>query len=110
MSASKTAEQRKGRFFTALSDALSAVERKRYRKLGWFLAATLCHLLWWDLILNQPSLRWLRTAPHPRWQRLAHTYCQLVAPIGGVPVKLGQFLSIRVDLLPAVVRQTLAVL
>ena len=83
---------------------------QRYRQLVWFFGKVLLHFLWWDFILCQPILRHLRTAPAPRWQRIARAYCTLATKMGGVPIKLGQFLSLRIDLLPTEVTQTLAVL
>jgi predicted unusual protein kinase regulating ubiquinone biosynthesis (AarF/ABC1/UbiB family) len=62
---------------------------------------TFFHLLWWDVILNQAILRWFRFPPQPRWQRIAFVYRILAIETGGLLVKLGQFLSLRVDLLPA---------
>lgn len=83
---------------------------RRYRKLGWFCLRTALHLLWWDLLLNRPILGWVRTPASPRWRRLAGEFCTLAGEMGGVLVKLGQFLSLRVDLLPRVVTEELALL
>ena len=94
-------------------DSISAqppFDWQRYRQLGWFFGKVLLHFLWWDLLLNQPLLRRLRTAPRYRWQRIARAYCTLAIQMGGVPIKLGQFLSLRIDLLPFEVTQTLAML
>jgi predicted unusual protein kinase regulating ubiquinone biosynthesis (AarF/ABC1/UbiB family) len=83
---------------------------RRYRKLGWFSLKVALHLLWWDLLLNRPILGWVRTPASPRWRRLAGEFCTLAGEMGGVLVKLGQFLSLRVDLLPRVVTEELALL
>lgn len=83
---------------------------RRYRPLAWFFAGAILHFLWWDWLLNRPFLRHFRRAPGPRWQRLARAYCALAVEMGGLPVKLGQFLSLRVDLLPTNVTRTLALL
>lgn len=90
--------------------AAPPIDWPRYRRLGWFFAKVLLHILWWDLLLRQPILRHFRTERRRRWQRLARAYCTLATSMGGVPVKLGQFLSLRVDLLPATVTRELAVL
>jgi predicted unusual protein kinase regulating ubiquinone biosynthesis (AarF/ABC1/UbiB family) len=83
---------------------------RRYRKLGWFCLKAALHLFWWDLLLNRPILGWVRTPASPRWRRLAGEFCTLASEMGGVLVKLGQFLSLRVDLLPRVVTEELALL
>ncbi|MEP7272248.1 MAG: AarF/UbiB family protein [Acidobacteriota bacterium] len=58
------------------------------------------HFVWWDLILNRRGLKRFRTPYLPRWQKLAREYRQLALELGGVLIKLGQFLSTRVDILP----------
>lgn len=82
----------------------------RYRKQVWFFAGVILHFLWWDQLLNRAFLRRFRRAPGPRWRRIARAYCALAVEMGGLPIKLGQFLSLRVDLLPLDVTQILAML
>lgn len=89
------------------SDSLK-IDLKRYRKVRWFFAKAFLHVIWWDIILNRPILRWFRTPPLPRWQKIAGRYRMLAVEMGGVLIKLGQFLSIRVDILPAEVTGELA--
>ncbi|MCB0162237.1 MAG: AarF/ABC1/UbiB kinase family protein, partial [Caldilineaceae bacterium] len=57
-------------------------------------------VLWWDIILRRPLLSRLRTPYIPRWQKIARDFRELAVEMGGVLIKLGQFLSVRVDLLP----------
>jgi predicted unusual protein kinase regulating ubiquinone biosynthesis (AarF/ABC1/UbiB family) len=83
---------------------------QRYSHVGWFLLRVFGHLLWWDGLLTLPILRWLGRAPKERWVRLAHQYCRLAMQQGGLLVKVGQFLSLRIDLLPMTVTQELAAL
>lgn len=45
-------------------------------------------------------LRVLRSDPLPRWTAIAGRYRGLAVELGGVLIKLGQFLSTRVDILP----------
>jgi predicted unusual protein kinase regulating ubiquinone biosynthesis (AarF/ABC1/UbiB family) len=84
------------------------IDWQRYRKVRWFFAKAFLHVIWWDIILNRPVLRWLRTPPLPRWQKIAERYRALAVEMGGVLIKLGQFLSIRVDILPSEVTRELA--
>lgn len=84
------------------------IDRRRFRKLRWFLARTFVMAFWHDFVLNRPLLRWLRSDPLERWQGVARRYRRLAVEMGGVLIKLGQFLSIRVDVLPPEVTRELA--
>jgi len=86
----------------------SKIDPKRYRRVRWFFARAFLHVIFWDIILNRPILRWFRTPPLPRWQKIARRYRYLAVEMGGVLIKLGQFLSIRVDVLPPEVTGELA--
>lgn len=86
----------------------SNIDFRRYRKVRRFFARAFLHVIWWDIILNRPILRWFRTPPLPRWQKIARRYRFLAVDMGGVLIKLGQFLSIRVDVLPPAVTGELA--
>ncbi len=85
-----------------------AIDRNRYRRLRRFFAGVFLHALWWDLFLNLPLLRLLRRPPLDRWRGVARQYRALAVEMGGVMIKLGQFLSIRVDLLPPEITGELA--
>lgn len=113
----RTAEEMQQNLHRELSQLLSGkappvdkskIDLKRYRKVRWFFATAFLHVIWWDIILNRPLLRWLRTPPLPRWQKIARRYRKLAVEMGGVLIKLGQFLSIRVDILPPEVTGELA--
>jgi predicted unusual protein kinase regulating ubiquinone biosynthesis (AarF/ABC1/UbiB family) len=86
----------------------SKIDPKRYRRVRRFFAKAFLHVIWWDIILNRPVLRWFRTPPLPRWRQIARRYRLLAVEMGGVLIKLGQFLSIRVDVLPPEVTGELA--
>ena len=87
---------------------LSNIDLKRYRQVRWFFVKAFAHVIWWDIILNRPVLRWFRTPHLPRWRKIAQRYRVLAVEMGGVLIKLGQFLSIRVDILPTEVTGELA--
>lgn len=76
------------------------LDRHRYRRVRRYFLRLALHLLWWDLILARPGLRRLRPPAAPRWQALARRYRLLAVDLGGVLIKLGQYLSTRVDVLP----------
>ncbi len=84
------------------------IDRKRYRRIRRFFLGILFQALLWDVLCNRPGLRWLRPAPLPRWQQAARRFRALALEMGGVLIKLGQFLSIRVDILPPEITRELA--
>src|SRR3954447_23025747 len=86
----------------------SRIDFHRYRRLRRFVTFTFLHVLWWDILLNVPGLRRFRRSPVERWARVARRYRALAADMGGVLIKLGQFLSVRVDLLPPEVTRELS--
>ncbi len=84
----------------------SALRRRRFRIIFYFAQVGI-HFLWWDYILKWPLLRVLRTPWIPRWQRLTKSYKELALDLQGLWIKLGQFLSTRVDVLPMEITQQL---
>ena len=86
----------------------AAILPNRYRRVRRFFIRALIHAVWWDIILKLPGLRLLRKPPVPRWQAIARRYRKLALDLGGVLIKLGQFLSIRVDVLPVEITRELA--
>ena len=90
-----------------LSDSVK-IDWKRYRRVRFFFAKALLGIIWWDIILNQRATKWLRKPPLPRWREIARRYRILAVEMGGVLIKLGQFLSTRVDILPPEVTRELA--
>jgi predicted unusual protein kinase regulating ubiquinone biosynthesis (AarF/ABC1/UbiB family) len=84
------------------------IDFRRYRKVRRFVTRTFLHVLWWDMLLNVPGLRRFRPPAAGRWAAIARRYRHLAGEMGGVLIKLGQFLSVRVDLLPAEVTRELA--
>lgn len=76
------------------------IDRARYRRITTFFARVIFHVVWWDLMLRSVMAeRVLRTRPR-RWRKLARRFRELAVEMGGVLIKLGQFLSTRVDVLP----------
>lgn len=76
-------------------------ERRRYRRIlrfaGWHLAVT----WFFDLLLPRIGLSSiaLRTRPR-RMRRFARSFHGLAVELGGLMIKVGQFLSSRLDVLP----------
>lgn len=84
------------------------IDLDRYRKVRRFFINVFVQAVWQDIVLNRPILRWFRTDPLARWREVARKYRALAVEMGGVLIKLGQFLSIRVDILPPEVTMELA--
>lgn len=76
------------------------VNRMRFLRVSWFFFRAFAHAFIFDVLLNRDGLRWLRPHPYKRYQRIARRFRHLAVDLGGVLIKLGQFLSIRVDILP----------
>lgn len=85
-----------------------AIDRRRYRRIRGFLIRLFVHVLWHDVLFAQAGLTFLRSDPVPRWVTWAKRYRVLAVEMGGVLIKLGQYLSARVDLLPLAVISELA--
>ena len=85
-------------------------DRMRYLRVAIFFARIFISVIWWDLILRHvPGLRSLaRRSSLARWRHIARSFRGLAVQMGGVLIKLGQFLSIRVDVLPPEVTAELA--
>lgn len=84
------------------------IDRSRYRRVRRYLARLFLHALWYDLVLGRGPLRRLRPDPHTRWAQKAREFRELAVELGGVLIKLGQFLSTRVDVLPLEVTRELS--
>ena len=75
--------------------------RARYTRVTFFFARVVLSILLWDVFLRRVGLRRLsrRTAP-ARYRRAAERFRDLATRMGGVWIKVGQFLSARLDVLP----------
>jgi predicted unusual protein kinase regulating ubiquinone biosynthesis (AarF/ABC1/UbiB family) len=87
---------------------VARIDFQRYRKVRRFFTSVFIHVMWWDVLLNVPGLRRFRRPAAARWARIARRYRALASEMGGVLIKLGQFFSVRVDLLPPEVTRELA--
>jgi predicted unusual protein kinase regulating ubiquinone biosynthesis (AarF/ABC1/UbiB family) len=81
----------------------------RYVRVTAFFAGIVLSVLWWDIFLRRIGLRRIsrRTAP-ARYQKAAKRFRALATTMGGVWIKLGQFLSSRLDVLPESITSELA--
>ncbi len=75
--------------------------RYRYRRIVYFFARMLLSFIYWDILLPRLGMgNWSRKTRPERLRRSAIAYRKLAIQMGGVLIKVGQFLSTRVDVLP----------
>jgi predicted unusual protein kinase regulating ubiquinone biosynthesis (AarF/ABC1/UbiB family) len=75
--------------------------RARYRRILRFAARALAQAWWFELVLPRLGLRRLAARGRvARLQRLARRFHALALELGGLMIKVGQFLSSRLDVLP----------
>lgn len=83
--------------------------RSRYRRIVIFWARVISSLFIWELVLPRIGLRFLSVQTRSdRLRRAAAQYRTLAIQLGGVLIKVGQFLSARVDVLPREVTDELS--
>lgn len=83
--------------------------RARYRRILRFAAALIAQSWWFELVL--PRIGLARLADRGRTQRLTRTarrFRALAVSLGGLMIKVGQFLSSRLDVLPPEITEELA--
>jgi predicted unusual protein kinase regulating ubiquinone biosynthesis (AarF/ABC1/UbiB family) len=84
-------------------------DRWRYLRVVRYFAGAFAHLIFWEIILRSIlGQSFVERSASRRWQRLARRFRALAVELGGVLIKLGQFLSVRVDVLPREVTTELA--
>jgi len=83
---------------------------RRYRRILRFFAGIIGHLLLIDIVLGRVpwARRWVQASRPARLRTLARRFRALAIAMGGVLIKLGQFLSARVDVLPGEITEELA--
>jgi predicted unusual protein kinase regulating ubiquinone biosynthesis (AarF/ABC1/UbiB family) len=87
------------------------IRRRRYLRIVFFLSRLLLSLLLWEIVLGRflsKGLAQRRAAERRR--RWAADFRHLAVEMGGVLIKLGQFLSSRADVMPPEITRELAAL
>ncbi|MBN2043872.1 MAG: AarF/ABC1/UbiB kinase family protein [Anaerolineales bacterium] len=85
------------------------MDRKRYRRITTFFGRMLLGLLFWEIILPRIGLRKLSSRTRSqRLTKIAKNFHDLAIRLGGVMIKVGQFLSARMDVLPGEITDVLA--
>lgn len=83
--------------------------RRRFLRVAWFFVRLVGHIIVWDLLLGRRVwFRWYADRTRiARYRRFARRFHDLALDLGGVMIKLGQFASTRVDVLPPAVVEDL---
>jgi predicted unusual protein kinase regulating ubiquinone biosynthesis (AarF/ABC1/UbiB family) len=83
--------------------------RARYRYIIGFFARAIAGFMYWELVLPRLGLRALthRTRSR-RFRELAAHFRAMAVRMGGVMIKVGQFLSSRLDILPPEITEELS--
>jgi predicted unusual protein kinase regulating ubiquinone biosynthesis (AarF/ABC1/UbiB family) len=83
--------------------------RGRYFRILYFFAGVILRFILWELLIARIGLRpWTRRTRPERFRREAVRFRTLAIHMGGVMIKVGQFLSSRLDVLPPEVTDELA--
>jgi predicted unusual protein kinase regulating ubiquinone biosynthesis (AarF/ABC1/UbiB family) len=92
------------------SEAPDFRPRERFIRVSSFFLGVVAHIYILDVFLARFTLtRWyVRRTQMQRWVRLARRFRYLALQLGGMQIKLGQFLSARADVVPEPVRRELA--
>lgn len=87
----------------------STILRMRYWRIVLFFARVAMSIVFWDIFLRRVGLGFLARSTRPRRLRqIAIRFRALAIRLGGVMIKVGQFLSARLDVLPAEITDELA--
>lgn len=83
--------------------------RARYRYILTFFARAILNFIFWELFLPRLGMRGLtRRTRSRRFRELAAHFRAMAIRMGGVMIKVGQFLSSRLDILPAEITEELS--
>jgi predicted unusual protein kinase regulating ubiquinone biosynthesis (AarF/ABC1/UbiB family) len=83
--------------------------RARYRRIVFFFAGVTAGFIFWEIFLPRIGLgAWGRSTRSGRYQKIAVRFRALAISMGGLMIKVGQFLSARLDVLPVEITEELA--
>ena len=81
----------------------------RYFRILWFFGRVLINVIWWDIFLRRIGLgQFGERSRKQRLTRFSSSFRLLAVRMGGVMIKMGQFLSARMDVLPPEITQELS--
>jgi predicted unusual protein kinase regulating ubiquinone biosynthesis (AarF/ABC1/UbiB family) len=84
--------------------------RRRFLRISWWFLRAIVQIFILDILFSRIRItRWYaQRTGLARWRRMARSFRGLAVQMGGVLIKLGQFLSSRADILPAQITDELA--
>src|SRR5215213_5263992 len=83
--------------------------RARYRYIMAFFARAVASFIFWELVLPRIGLRGVtRRTRSNRYKQIAAHFRAMAIRMGGVMIKVGQFLSSRLDVLPVEITEELS--
>jgi predicted unusual protein kinase regulating ubiquinone biosynthesis (AarF/ABC1/UbiB family) len=83
--------------------------RARYRYIMAFFARATASFIFWEIILPRIGLRGItRRTRSQRYKQIAAQFRAMAIRMGGVMIKVGQFLSARLDVLPVEITEELS--
>ena len=83
--------------------------RARYRHIMGFFTRTIVSFIFWEIILPRIGLRGVaRGTRSRRYKQIASRFRMMAIRMGGVMIKVGQFLSARLDVLPVEITEELS--
>ncbi|MFZ1042936.1 MAG: AarF/UbiB family protein [Anaerolineales bacterium] len=83
--------------------------RARYRYIMGFFARATVSFIFWEIVLPRIGLRPVsQRTRSPRFKKIASQFRVMAIRMGGVMIKVGQFLSARLDVLPAEITDELS--
>lgn len=85
------------------------IRRGRFRRTVLFFSLLFVRVIFWEVILRRVlGGDFVARGRSNRWRKYARRFRKLAIDMGGVMIKLGQFVSTRVDVLPPEITQELA--
>ncbi|MGN7966665.1 ABC1 kinase family protein [Microbacterium sp. 22179] len=86
-----------------------SAHRARYRRIISFAAREFVKIWWFELVLPRFGMRGISERTRaPRMQKFARRFHGLAVELGGLMIKVGQFMSSRLDVLPPEITAELA--
>jgi predicted unusual protein kinase regulating ubiquinone biosynthesis (AarF/ABC1/UbiB family) len=90
---------------------MNQIFASRYRRIEFFFARVIATIAFWNLLLPRLGLGHIaKRTRSARLRRIASGYRALANELGGLLIKVGQFLSARVDVLPEEITSELSTL
>jgi predicted unusual protein kinase regulating ubiquinone biosynthesis (AarF/ABC1/UbiB family) len=81
---------------------------RRYQRTLWYAGWLFLRVVFWEILVRRLVGNAAAGNRPARWRRWAREFRALAVNMGGVMIKLGQFISVRADILPPEITEELA--